>query len=111
VVDRDVIQAITERRIEVVAAVEALHGGGAVLAGGARPRVDAIVAATGFRCGLEGLVGHLGILNQRGVPRIADGRAAVPGLRFVGFVPVPGQLGRISAEARRAAREIAAASR
>ena len=30
-----------------------------------------------------------------------------PGLRFIGFVPVPGQIRRMSADARRVARDIA----
>ena len=58
-------------------------------------------------CGLEPLVGHLGVLDERGVPLQPDGDEAAPGLRFVGFVPVPGQIRRISADARRVAREIA----
>jgi hypothetical protein len=53
------------------------------------------------------LVGHLGVLGERGVPEVVGGREAAPGLRFVGFVPVPGQIRRSAIEARRAARAIA----
>jgi hypothetical protein len=70
-------------------------------------RPDAIVAATGYRCGLESLVGRLGVLDDRGVPVVGDGAEARAGLRFVGFVPVPGQLRRVGVEARRAAKAIA----
>ena len=66
-----------------------------------------VVAATGYRRGLEGLVGHLGVLDGRGAPGVVGGRAPAPGLRFVGFVPRPGQLHHMGVEARRAARSIA----
>jgi cation diffusion facilitator CzcD-associated flavoprotein CzcO len=106
VVDKRVIETIKDRRIEVVAGVEALDATGVLLSDGARVEPDAIIAATGYRCGLETLVGHLGVLDQLGRPRAVGGREAAPGLRFLGFVPRPGQIGCMGGEARRAAREI-----
>jgi hypothetical protein len=53
------------------------------------------------------LVGHLGVLDERGTPAAVGERAPAPGLRFVGFVPRPGQLHHMGVEARRAARSIA----
>lgn len=52
-------------------------------------------------------MGHLGVLDERGVPLQPDGAEAAAGLRFIGFVPVPGQIRRMSADARRIARDIA----
>lgn len=106
VVDKEVIEAIKQGRVEIVAGVEALDRSGARLANGARIEPDAIIAATGYRCGLERLVGHLGVLDERGAPRVVGGREAAPGLRFIGFVPVPGQIRQVSIEAKRAARDI-----
>jgi putative flavoprotein involved in K+ transport len=77
----------------------------------ARIEPDAIIAATGYRCGLESLVGHLAVLDDRGVPRAVGGREAAPGLRFIGFVPVPGQIRYLGVEAKRAARAIARQTR
>jgi putative flavoprotein involved in K+ transport len=111
VVDKEVIQAIKDRRIEVVGGVEALDASGVMLSGGARIEPDAIIAATGYRCGLESLVGHLGVLDDRGAPRAVGGRATAPGLRFIGFVPVPGQIRYVGVEAKRAARAIARQTR
>jgi hypothetical protein len=54
------------------------------------------------------VVGHLGVLDERGVPRIADAEAA-PGLRFIGYRPRPAHIGYMGAEARRAALDIARA--
>jgi cation diffusion facilitator CzcD-associated flavoprotein CzcO len=108
VVDGEVVEAVRAGRIEVVPGVERLDGGGAALADGRRVEPEAIIAATGFRCGLEPLVGHLGVLDDRGVPKVVGGAEAVPGLRFVGFTALPGMLVRAGAEAARAARGILA---
>jgi putative flavoprotein involved in K+ transport len=110
IVDREVIQAVKDRRIEVVADVDSLDASGVALADGTRIDPEAIVAATGYRCGLEPLVGHLGVLDERGVPRAVGGREAAAGLRFLGYVPQPGQIRRFTLEARLAARAIAAAT-
>lgn len=106
VVDRTVINSIKDGRIEVVAAVEALHRTSVRLADRTRLEPDAVIAGTGYRCGHEPVVGHLGVLDERGVPRVVGGGEAAPGLRFVGFRPLPGQIRFIGLEARRAAREI-----
>lgn len=50
--------------------------------------MDAVICATGYRRGLEPLVGHLSILDEQGVPRFTDGAlsdARTPGLHFAGF--------------------------
>ena len=110
IVDHDVIDAIRDGRIEIVAAVESLDEGGVRLADGTRIEPDALIAATGFRRGLEAMVGHLGVLGEHGAPVTTVSEAA-PGLRFVGYVPQPGLIGRFGTEARTVAREIAAARR
>ena len=79
------------------------------LTGGAQIEPDAIVAATGYRRALEGMVGHLDVLDERGVPRAVGGGEAAPGLRFLGYVPRPGQIGFVGREGKRAAKEIALA--
>jgi cation diffusion facilitator CzcD-associated flavoprotein CzcO len=104
-VDPPTIEAIRDGRLEIVAGVDALDRHGVRLADGAYLRPDAVIAATGYTTGLEPLVGHLGVLDEHGAPRVVDGEAA-PGLRFVGYVIHPGQLGHFGAEARRAARAI-----
>ena len=106
VVDRDVIAAIKARRFEVVAAVRALDRKGVSLVDGARVKPDAIICATGYRRGLERLVGHLGVLDARGIPRRVGQKPAAPGLRFIGYVPRPAALGYMAKEAKRAAKAI-----
>jgi cation diffusion facilitator CzcD-associated flavoprotein CzcO len=109
IVDREVVDAIASGRIEVVAGVAALDETGATLANGGRAEVDTLIAATGYACGLEPMVGHLGILDAGGVPATAGGDEAAPGLRFVGFVPRPPQMWVMAREAKRAAAAIARA--
>jgi cation diffusion facilitator CzcD-associated flavoprotein CzcO len=110
IIDKSTVQAIKDRRIEVVAGVERLEGTRVELTDGSRIEPDTVIAATGYRTGLEPLVGHLGLLDERGKPHVRSGEAA-PGLRFVGYIPRPGQIGRMGAEAAAAADAIAAASR
>jgi cation diffusion facilitator CzcD-associated flavoprotein CzcO len=107
IVDSEVIDAIKARRIEVVPGVESMDETGANLAGGSRVEPDAVICATGYARALGDLVGHLGVLNDRGMPRALARTAAAPGLRFVGYVPRPGGLGYMGKEGRWAARAIA----
>jgi hypothetical protein len=107
IVDREMIDAIKDGLIKIEPAVEALESTGARLAGGTRIRPDAIIAATGYRRGLEPLVGHLDLLDAQGIPNIHGGDAAAPGLRFIGYQPRPAQIRHMGREAKRAARAIA----
>jgi cation diffusion facilitator CzcD-associated flavoprotein CzcO len=86
-VDRQVVQAIKAGRIEIVANVSSVTAGGVLLDDGTTLRPDAIIAATGFSTGLEPMVGHLGVLDGRGMPQAFGGPAVIPGLRFTGYVP------------------------
>lgn len=107
IVDKEVIEAIKARRMEIVRAVESLDATGVLLADGARVEPDVIICATGYRRALEPLVGHLDVLDDRGVPRAVGDEPAAEGLRFIGYVPRPGGLGYMGKEARRAAKAIA----
>jgi hypothetical protein len=101
-----VIDAVKDGSIGIVAGVEAFDGPAVLLADGTRLEPDLVLAATGYSRGLEPLVGHLGVLDRRGVPLVHGGPAAMPGLRFVGYAPRPGQIGLMGREATRVAREI-----
>jgi putative flavoprotein involved in K+ transport len=108
ILDVGIVAAIRSGRVEVVGAVEGFEGPDVLLADGARIAPDAVIAATGFRAGLEPLVGHLGVLGPRGLPLKTDGEPALPGLWFVGFVPtLGGQLREGSIAARRVAEAVA----
>jgi cation diffusion facilitator CzcD-associated flavoprotein CzcO len=107
IVDEEVIEAIKAGRIEIVRGVASLDETGVELADGARVEPDAVICATGYSRVLEPLVGHLGVLDERGIPRARGATPAAPGLRFIGYVPRPGGIGYAGKESRRAARAIA----
>lgn len=107
IVDREVITAIRDRAFDVVGAVESLTPDTVHLADGSTIRPDALVCATGFSRGLAKLVGHLGVLDERGRPTTAGKVPAAPGLRFIGFVPRAAQIGYAAKQARHAAKAIA----
>jgi len=108
ILDVGIVDAVKQRRVEIVAAVEGFDGADVVLADATRISPDAVIAATGFRAGLDGLVGQLGVLTPRGLPVKTDGEPALPGLWFVGFTPtLGGQLREGSIAARKVAAAIA----
>ncbi|MFD3540888.1 flavin-containing monooxygenase [Streptomyces sp. NPDC058662] len=112
--DVGLIDAVRRGRVEPVAAVTGFDGGEVLLADGSRISPDAVIAATGYRRALEGLVGHLDVLDERGRPRThgaGSGTGAaeqVPGLYFTGFSnPISGMFREMSRDAERIARAIA----
>jgi NADPH-dependent 2,4-dienoyl-CoA reductase/sulfur reductase-like enzyme len=106
-VDMSVIDAIKDGVIEVVKPPHSFDGCVVSLLGGRRLHPDVVVCATGYRRGLEPLVGHLEVLDERGVPRFPRGESVAEGLRFLGFLPRPSQLGYSCKRARHIANEIA----
>jgi putative flavoprotein involved in K+ transport len=112
IVDVGLAAAVKQRSVRVVPAVAGFEAGVAVLADGSRVAVDAVVAATGFRTGLEPLVGHLGVLDERGRPLVRDVEepVAAPGLHFVGYeVTLGGTLRRAGIEAKQLTTAVTAA--
>jgi putative flavoprotein involved in K+ transport len=87
ILDVGLVDEVRDGRVRVVPALERFEDGRAHFAGGGSAEVDAVVAATGFRTGLEPLVGHLGVLDEHGEPVVhgAQEHPGVPGLHFVGF--------------------------
>jgi putative flavoprotein involved in K+ transport len=106
ILDVGIVDAVRRGRVEVVAAVEGFDDDDVLLADGAHIAPDVVIAATGFRAGLDGLAGHLDVLGPRGLPKQTDGEPALPGLWFVGFTPT---LGGQLREGSIAARKVAAA--
>lgn len=107
VTDDGFVAALREGRIEIVPEVARFAGAEVLLADGRQIRPDALVVATGYRRGLEPLVGHLGVLDGDGGPA-AHGEHSPPGaegLHFIGFRPkLSGQLHDFKGQAKAIAR-------
>jgi hypothetical protein len=88
--------------------VTGFEGDKVLLADGSAIGPQAVIAATGYRRGLEELAGHLGVLDESGLPKVHGGPPAAPGLFFLGYtVSLRGMLRDIAADARRIAPAVA----
>jgi putative flavoprotein involved in K+ transport len=109
VFDDGFIAGVKAGRIEIVAAVEGFDGPDVLLADETRIQPDAVIAATGYRRGLQGLVGHLGVLDENGTPLVSGGdeHPSAPGMFFNGYrTELSGQLRLMRPDARAIARAV-----
>ncbi|WP_328639252.1 NAD(P)/FAD-dependent oxidoreductase [Streptomyces canus] len=107
--DVGLIDAVRKGKVEVVAAVEGFEDGEVLLADGTRVGPDAVIAATGYSCSLEGLVGHLGVLDTQGRPVVNGSRCPdeTPGLFFTGYVtPISGTFREVAIDAEKIAKAV-----
>ena len=110
ILDVGLIRALRLGVVERVGAVLAFDGDSVELGDGSAIQPDAVIVATGYERGLQGLVGHLGVLDESGRPTVRGGAADPrnPGLYFLGYRPVPsGNLREMGLEARRMAGGVA----
>lgn len=87
--DDGAVDAIKAGRIIVVPQLREFGRDGVVLDNGQTIAPDIIIAATGYRTGLEAMLGRLGVLDAKGVP-LFNGAAndpKLPGLWFTGMRP------------------------
>ncbi|MEO7753149.1 MAG: NAD(P)/FAD-dependent oxidoreductase [Terracoccus sp.] len=112
--DVGIIDAVRSGAVEPVAALAQVDGDAIVLADGSRLTPDAIVLATGYTAALEPLVGHLGVLDGKGLPVERGGQVArgAVGLWYTGFTnPISGMLREMAIDARKIALSVALAKR
>ncbi len=107
-IDHGFVAALKRGAVEIVAEIDRFDDTGVRLTDGRRLAPDIVIAATGYRTGLEPMLGHLGILDETGAPKIHGPQQdpRFPGLWFTGMRP-PLQ-GTLNA-AGKTARQIAAA--
>ena len=113
-IDAGFISALKEGKLKLVPAVERFDGPEVVLADGSRLQPQAVIAATGYNRNLPRIVGHLGVLDDYGVPMLngehirAREHPSAPGLFFTGYyASSAGQLRFMRIDGRRIARAIA----
>lgn len=85
--DNGFVAAVKRGRIQVLPALKRFDGNSLEVADGRHLTPDVVIAATGYRPGLEPLVGHLGVLRDDGLPIGAPSKLPepAPGLFFAGF--------------------------
>lgn len=114
VLDVGLLDAVREGRVEIVAAVDRFEDGKVALADGTLASPDAVIAATGYERALEGLVGHLDVLDEGGRP-VAHGPRTpknAPGLHFIGYTnPISGMFREMAIDAEKIARAVAGRQR
>jgi putative flavoprotein involved in K+ transport len=101
--DDGFVRLLKSGQIKIVPAVTGFDSSDVLLADGTRIQPDAVIAATGYRRGLEPLVGHLGVLDENGIPLVSGGtqHSSAPGLFFNGYrTNLSGQLRLMRPDAR-----------
>lgn len=109
-IDNGFVKALKAGRFTIVPEVSSFEGETVHLIDGRSIEPDVVICATGYRPGLESLVGHLGVLNERGRPTyVADQTSDEHrGLWFFGMNPsIYGYLYMRQKEAPRLADKIA----
>jgi cation diffusion facilitator CzcD-associated flavoprotein CzcO len=88
-IDNGFVSALKAGRVQVVPEIAAFEGHAVRLADGQTIKPDIVIAATGYRTGLEEMIGHLGILDETGVPTIHGDEQdpSCPGLWVTGMRP------------------------
>jgi putative flavoprotein involved in K+ transport len=105
----ELVEAVRSGRVEVVAAVAAVESNRVILDDGTAVQPEVIVAATGFSTDLDGLVGHLGVLDEDGDPRGGFASHLGDGMFAIGYgIPPNGPLRAIRLAATPLAGQVAA---
>lgn len=107
-VDVGTVGLIKKGRIRVRPAISQFKGRTVRFEDSSTFEPDAVILATGYRPGLEQLIGERqDVLDERGRPRKEGAEPPAPGLFFIGYrVRASGVLRDISREARQVARQI-----
>ncbi|MFC5331618.1 flavin-containing monooxygenase [Mycobacterium branderi] len=105
----ELVDTVRAGHVAVVAAVKAIESDRVILTDGTSVTPQTIIAATGFRTDLHGLVGHLGVLDERGNPRGGFASHLADGMFAIGYgIPPNGPLRAIRLAATPLASQVAA---
>lgn len=102
-IDNGFVKALKAGRFSVVPEITGFEDRFARFADGSTADPDVVICATGYRTGLETMLGGLGVVDDRGVPYVGDGEADPrhPGLWFIGMRPPLSGMFRAASKASR----------
>ncbi|MDH3369286.1 MAG: NAD(P)/FAD-dependent oxidoreductase [Gemmatimonadota bacterium] len=108
VIDAGFLQQLKHHRVVIRPEIARFEETGVVYADGQREALDVVIAATGFRTGLDKFLKVPGVIDGTGQPCFrSGGSTSAPGLYFVGFdETIRGHLFEISRESKQLAVEI-----
>jgi putative flavoprotein involved in K+ transport len=108
VIDTGFVQQLKHGRIAIRSEIERFDSTSVFYADGSSEEIDVVIAATGFRAGLEKFLMVPDVIDDDGRPRFLSGEiSSAPGLFFIGFdETVRGQLFEINLKSRRLAATI-----
>jgi putative flavoprotein involved in K+ transport len=108
VIDVGFVRALKQNLVQIRPALARLTTTGAVFADGSAESFDAIIAATGFSTGLNGLLETKDVLNDSGEPLDPSGEpTGRPGIFFMGYThSLRGHLFEANLASRRLARNV-----
>ncbi len=88
-IDNGFVAALKAGKVTVVPEITGFEATGVRLADNQTIEPDIVIAATGYRTGLQSMLGHLDVLDASGVPKThGDAQLdAYPGLWFTGMQP------------------------
>jgi len=108
-IDVGLIKALREGKVTIVASVDRFADAAVHLTDGSTITPDAVVVATGYRRGLEDLVGDLDVLLPNGRPKVNadDQLIGAPGLYFIGYSnPITGNIRQLKIDAKKIAKRV-----
>lgn len=108
IIDTGFVQRLKQRKIIIRPEIESFGAQSINYQDGSSEQIDVVIAATGYRTGLEKILRVPGLIDDSGQPRFCSGSpAAAAGLYFMGFDDtVRGHLFEINRDSRRLAGEI-----
>lgn len=88
-IDNGFVASLKAGKVTVVSAIERFENNTVHLTDQQTIEPDIVIAATGYRTGLQSILGHLDVLDESGIPKIHgdEQMKAYPGLWFSGMQP------------------------
>ncbi len=105
VIDAGFVRQLKQGHIAIRPTIARFDSTSVLYSNGSSEEIDVVVAATGFRTGLEKFLNVPGVIDDEGRPRFrSGGPTSEPGLFFIGFdETIRGQLFEINQESKRLA--------